>query len=227
MTANGQFSLSKEFDACQTGVLTYDELMFRVRSWHIAVMALLLGAYLGANSAKEVEPAVAAVGLTLIGLAFWIVDAFNKSLQMIYIENLRALERCALAGGENYRGPTISLRFAQHENKRLRHTIKNMSHEAVWIFHALPITISSAVILVDNSMSDSRRGHGHVQVQQDAAVLAIFYGSVLLIVATSMYIDLFWEDPKPTGEWLRGRMRKARNDALEISPGGTGRSNTS
>ena len=145
-TSDEKAAAWRELELCREGLYTYDEILFRIRSWSITLTALLIGGYLGFNSKADIPPGIAISSICLFICMFWFFDGLNKSLQMVHIHNSRDIEDYLRGDSEIYWGPSISLRFEKKMRRHLRPAFKNLDDES--IFHLYASSILIAVFLI-------------------------------------------------------------------------------
>jgi|GEM_PF-4499353 len=146
----------REYEFTRNGIAAYDEHLFRIRSWYIALTAILVSAYFGVNVqiVDRLDPNLALFAVLWLSCVFWLLDALNKSLQNVHIHNSLCLEAiirndppATVDSLATSFVPTISLRFAKKEKRHLRPTVKNLTDESLWPFYILPMLIAGIVIV--------------------------------------------------------------------------------
>ncbi|GAA4049184.1 iron ABC transporter permease [Parerythrobacter jejuensis] len=160
----------REYESVQAGIGRYDEILFKIRSWWIAVDAALIIAYLGADQALMNQPnatgaeerispgspdllfsaqgfldEIAFLAIAIVGFCFWSLDALNKSLQHVLINLSTDLERL-IVYSHPYLGPTRSHRFRRKERRHIRDMLRHMSDQSIAPFYLFPILASGALI---------------------------------------------------------------------------------
>lgn len=129
------------------GIHTYDDILFKIRSWWMALASLILVGILGfkGNVLLKVELAQVFFGLTCIGISFWLMDALNKSLQTVQIHLARDLEEA-----QPFNVPVYSItkarRYALRSGRHARAMLQQISEESVALFYLLPILGFGAVL---------------------------------------------------------------------------------
>jgi hypothetical protein len=198
-----------DYDVSRQGIANYDEYLFTIRSWNIATTGILLGGYLGLNintHENAIPPGIAILAQVSVGICFWLLDSFNKSLQMVHIFNSRSVE--AFLGGvtHHYSGPITSRRFEVKERHHLRPTIKNLVEESVWPFYLVPMAFFAMVVSshATNKAQCMGASAGACSLSPDAwfafaaaALVASLIGfSILLRFRSKRYISLSFRFPR-------------------------------
>lgn len=138
------------------GIISYDGHLYRIRSWSIILIGVLFAGYLGINlESREIAPGLVVAAMATVTLGFWMLDALNKSLQMVYVLNGRDIEQILRGESEVRVGPTTSLRFNKKRGNHLKHVLKNIMEESVWPFYFLPLITASAMIAANSFIRKS------------------------------------------------------------------------
>lgn len=146
-----------EYGWCREGIIKYDEHLFRIRSWSLALTIAIIGGYIGltvaskdaagASNAEKVSAASVIAIAILVNLLFWMLDAAQKSLQMVHIHTSRYLEGFMRSGSYDHAiAPTISLRFDKKQKRHMRPAIKNLLDESICPFYLAPMAVSVVLI---------------------------------------------------------------------------------
>lgn len=187
----------REYELCRNGIKDYDDFLFRVRTWSITVNALFLGAVLTLkpDETSPLKYGVAAMLIAGVALCFWIQDAANKSLQLVYIRSSRKLERAIDKGEADHLAmhPSISHRFIARNNNLNSRVLRRMWETSVLIYH-VPIIILSYIVILFSSYASARENTQiSVAVQTDHT--AILLGLLpLILILLSLFIYLFLEE---------------------------------
>lgn len=134
-----------ELEHCQSAIGSYDEILFKIRSWNIAFSALLIAAIFGVNSQDMLKHSTASLLLAthmMVTACFWFMDGLNKSIQAKYIEVCQHIEGF-LRGDRRikYLGPSLTLRFSRRERRHMVSIVKNISEDSIWPFYWFPIGV--------------------------------------------------------------------------------------
>lgn len=188
--------LSKQLDSANEGIWRYDEHLFRIRSWWMAISALLIVGFLSdslptpsgsiglANKSAEFGFFV----ITIIGIGFWSLDALNKSLQLVLIHMARDIEQAMFFDIPVWT-PSKSRRYQMRDGRHLRNIVKNMSEQSVFPFYAFPIIGAAAILYIDH-LSNNKISTIHYQNITTAGSLALILsiGTTTLLLMSSIYI---------------------------------------
>lgn len=180
----------------------------------------IIGGYIGLSKDGDAafSPSAMVLVASLSGCGFWLLDAMNKSLQMVYIYSSRDLERFLRAGATgNLISPSIALRFEKKQGRHLRPAIKNLTEQSVWPCYLLPIGL--ACILA--SVRSSTAGGCHIFWSPLCVPARDFHVALagLFVPMALLLLSLAWNSKRP---WLRylgtiGRWRRTR--AVDIVRG--------
>ncbi|MBM2615622.1 DUF2270 domain-containing protein [Actinoplanes sp. LDG1-06] len=80
-------NLRKEYEYTETAIRTYDDHAFKVKNWAITVCSAVT--LIAINSHRPVMYLVGVVA----ALGFWVMDAYTRLTQRIFIRRNRAMER--------------------------------------------------------------------------------------------------------------------------------------
>lgn len=201
-----------EYDRCRTGIENYDDHLFRIRSWNIALCGLLLAAFFGINvgSDKNVAPSTGILIYTSISFCFWMLDSFNKSLQMVHILNSRDLEAYLRGYSEKYIGPSISMRFQRKEKRHFVATVKNLLDKSVALFYIPPIVIFCVATL---SVTEWPRLCYSLDSSCGTPPVRKVALAMMATIAVLLFFSWCWSGPKKP--WLKYLFRPNARERFE------------
>lgn len=185
------------------GIHVYDEFLFKIRSWWIGLSTLFVGGFLGLRSETvkgsaatvEKEPLLGMADLGMVffflvcfGICFWIIDAMNKSLQMVQIHMARDLEQGQLFDLPSY-SVTKARRYSLRSGRHIKSLIGQLGEESVWLFYLVPLAAYGIILgifsLKDNT-KDPLQEILYVNTWAVAAVLAVMAMLVFAKVTTDL-----------------------------------------
>jgi hypothetical protein len=215
----------RELELSRQGIFTYDELLFRIRSWSIALTGILVGGYLGINvdSNKGISPGIAISAIILTISMFWILDGLNKSLQMVHIFNSRDIEDYLRGDELLYFGPNISLRFEKKMGRHIRPTIKNLLDESIWPFYLFPIIMTCTVIYLYSLRNCRSFGGIGCQISNDwwFPIISIFFVFFLSFLSysynnKSIYRHVGFKLKQKKQDFIKELSEKIKRDDEEL-----------
>lgn len=138
--------LLKEWDYAQSHIGRFDTIIFSIRSWAVSAFTAML-----AVAATQGKPALMLLAI-IPTMMFWLIEAFHKSFQRLYILRTREIEYylasetfrqdAAAQTAMQFRTPTTSERF----HGRLRwDRLRDIVHVAR--FRNVMVTYVSIIIL--------------------------------------------------------------------------------
>jgi hypothetical protein len=207
-----------EYERCRSGIENYDDHLFKIRAWNIALTALLLATFFGVNigdgSRQIIVPSLAIFVYISISLCFWTLDSLNKSLQIVHIQNSQDIESFLRGYSSEYIGPSISMRFKRKEKRHFVSIIKNMTDSSLMLFYVLPIIIFSMAVLLKNDWPELcfvMKPECTMPLTRIAALFAVFF------VVSLVVISRFWKSESTQDskyrKYLFRRNAKLRKEA--------------
>lgn len=152
---DGQVEAARyEYSLCQDGIKSYDEHLFKIRSWNIALSGVFVAGLLGITKADgQFIPSLLLFAYTFTSFFFWVLDALNKDLQSIYIECSKDIEKYLRnEDGGLYIGPSISLRFSRKEQGYFVSVVKTLAHHTVLAFYIGPLAAVWLVVCISKQV---------------------------------------------------------------------------
>lgn len=78
--------LKQEIDNLQTGIYSYDKILFTIKGWAITIFAGFVS-----FAVQRAEPALL-IFASIVAILFWILDGLFKSIQRVYIRRYNQIE---------------------------------------------------------------------------------------------------------------------------------------
>jgi hypothetical protein len=206
-----------EYKIVRDALAKYDDHLFRIRAWHIALVTLLVGAAIGlgqdGKSAKPISASAILAAGTLASLGFWTLDCLNKSLQMVHIYNSRDIERFLRDEGSLYFGPTVSMKFQYKSGYHVVPIVKNYLEESVFPFYLVPLGFLWGTVILVHWPSDTCFYTGISSCELSASRLVVHLA--LLMCCVLIFLSLAWRHENPRLKYLWRKNAKARRDVID------------
>lgn len=193
-----------EYSLCQEGIKSYDEHLFKIRSWNIALSGVFVAGLLGLSKLDGAQfiASLLLFAYTFISFFFWVLDSLNKDLQSIYIECARDIERF-LRGekGGRYIGPSITLRFSRKGRGYFVSVVKTLAHYTVMPFYIGPIAAVWLVVCISKQAALSALMGDFERTARVQHWLAIFSLSFILLM---LALSALWRKRSQLGRigWI-------------------------
>ena len=183
----------REYEAARAGIEKYDEHLYRIRQWNIALTAASIAGILGLAQTGNFKPSAALFGYTAICFVFWSLDAMNKSLQTVHVHVSRDVERYLRGETDIYIGPAISMRFNRKSKRHLVEAVKNLTDNSLCFFYIMPLILFWILVLSS--------GHGRLCFKFTCilSVNRLMPIVCLLLLAFVLYLSWLWKRGQPDG----------------------------
>jgi hypothetical protein len=200
---NRKFDDAKsEYAFCRSGISDYNDHLFKIRSWSIALTGLIIATAIGVDPSKSSsDPSSLIVNVTfgqilsahlLMTTCFWSFDTINKIKQEVYIYCARDIERFLREEPlVDYCGPSISMRFARKDKRLTVSLVTKLFHNSIAPFYIMQI---SAVFMISTFLKfDIETAKMTVF---NITPLKVFYPFLILALCFLYYLHHTWSSKR-------------------------------